>query len=176
LKKAACILILFCFIAPFPGSIAWYQLQKKEIRKEVKQKIKAGMTKEELVILTFLSSFVKQSLRWENAGEFEYNGQMYDVVKTEIHGDTIHFWCFLDHKESALTTRIKELIAKITGNHPQNRENQKRLITFLKTFYLPDHFAWTPDNFNKNHNYPSSGRLLYCSGFFEPSIPPPRVS
>ena len=134
------------------------------------------MANEKLVLLSFPVTTAQDKLRWEHAGEFEFNGQMYDVVKTEIRGDTIHYWCFWDKKETTLNTRIKDLVAKAAGNHPQNKENQKRLITFLQTLYFPGHFAWNPDKSNKERGYPSLDYLHCSPGFFKPSIPPPKIS
>ncbi len=134
------------------------------------------MDKKSLLLLSFTTREALEKLRWEKPWEFEYNGHMYDVVSSEIRGDTLFYHCFWDKLETSINIQIKELIAKNLGQNPQNRENQKRLITFLQTLYLPDHFLWDPYDRNHDKEFYPDDRFSCLSVFPEPEVPPPRIS
>jgi hypothetical protein len=51
-------------------------------------------------------------LRWEDPGEFEYDGQMYDVVETWTVGGTVYYRCFWDREETRLNNQLRELAAR----------------------------------------------------------------
>ena len=144
-------MLLFCLASPVLFSYSWYTLQKRVIRKEIKRKIISGMHREELILLTFTSKVSLKSLHWEHEGEFEYNNKMYDIVERETSGDTLRYWCYSDKEETELNSTIKELATNSMGQNPQNRESQKRLLTFLQTLWLPDQFTWDPGDQNRDH-------------------------
>lgn len=169
-------MLLFCLASPVLISYSWYTLQKKVIRKEIKRKIISGMHREELILLTFTSKLALKSLRWEHDGEFEYKNQMYDIVERETSGDTLRYWCYSDTEETKLNSMIKELAANSMGQNPQNRESQKRLLTFLQTLWLPDQFTWDPGDSNRDHELFRNKQFLYTSILQEPLVPPPRIS
>lgn len=170
------IFLLFCLVSPILVSYSWYILEKREVRKEIKRRIISGMGRENLVLLTFTADQAGKSLRWEHAGEFEYKNQMYDVVEKETVGDTTFYWCFCDTRETTLNNQIKELASKSQGHNPQNRDNQKRLLTFLQTIFLPNYFSWDPDDSRRDRQVFQTNHFLYASVFVEPLVPPPRNS
>lgn len=77
------ILLLAALCLPVLGGYSWLQYQKAEVRKEVERQKERGFAEEDLVLLRFSYSETKHLLRWEHAAEFEYLGQMYDIVRSE---------------------------------------------------------------------------------------------
>ena len=75
------------FIAPFYGTYLYLSLQQKVIQEAVQRKLEEGIPENELVKLTFFKKEIPKLLKWEHDKEFEYNGQMYDVVKVTDVGD-----------------------------------------------------------------------------------------
>ena len=132
------------------------------------------MDREELVLLSFTEEENQKLLRWEHEGEFEFNGQMYDIVETEVRDGLISYWCWPDNKETILNNQIKTLVAKALGSHPQQKEQQKRLITFLQISYLPNHFNWHAVNPEQNSRHGLTRHYDCSSGFFETPVPPPE--
>lgn len=102
LKKLTGIFLLAIMLVPFTGTYFWLQYQKKIIRKEVKTKIINKIDRKELVMFIFTKEETETKLRWEHSKEFEYLGQMYDIVESNTNGDTITYWCWHDHKETKL--------------------------------------------------------------------------
>jgi len=171
------ILLLFCLTAPVLVSYGWLQYQRNLVRKEVKRQMIAGLDEEALVLLKFTETDSKTLLRWEHAHEFDYLGQMFDVVRTETKGDTIYYHCWLDQKESELNAQISQLVALTVDKDPTNQEHQKRLTHFYKSLYgfepqvLP---LFVLNTEAKPTNYPPL--FSKTSTSISPGVPPPKVS
>lgn len=113
----------------------WLQYEKMLVRKAVKRQLLAGMENTDLVFLKFTQEGAQTLLRWEHAHEFEYQGQMYDIVRSETLGDSIFYHCYWDRAESKLNQQIKSLVAQTLEKDPVNQENQLKLIHFYKSLY-----------------------------------------
>jgi len=109
---AACLLALCFLLDPFAGSLPWLQLRKAIVKNEVREHLSRGIEAESLVVLRFSREKAKSLLRWEHSGEFEYNGEMYDVVESWTAGDTVFYRCWPDREETELNSRIRTLAAR----------------------------------------------------------------
>lgn len=155
----------------------WLHYQKSVVRKQVKRQFLAGMNEEELVLLTFRASNLQAELRWEHSREFEYQGQMYDVVKSELKGDSMYFHCWPDHAESRLNQQIKDLVANVLNKHPQQQEHQKQLTHFFKSLYHQDLEEWSvPDMEPQILPVVFAPPLVWSSNSIQPGVPPPEIA
>ncbi|HMR42371.1 MAG TPA: hypothetical protein PKC40_00990, partial [Saprospiraceae bacterium] len=111
-NTTACILLLFVFVTPAFLTFGWLQYQRILVKKQVKRHIMAGLDREDLILLKFTAAEAQAKLRWEHAREFEYEGQMFDVVEREIRGDTSFYWCWWDSEETALNKELSALAAR----------------------------------------------------------------
>ncbi len=136
----------------------------------------AGLDKSELVLLKFSRAAAQTQLRWEHAKEFELEGQMYDVVETELKGDTLYYICWWDHEETKLNKQLKNLVAGVLGNDAERRETQKRLLHFYESLY---HFM-PPAKREPVSEYRNRQCVIYIfshfSLYYSPLTPPPRAS
>lgn len=135
MRKLPGILLLFCLAAPLIGTYAGLRLEKYRIRKEVKKRLLAGLPDSELVFFKFSRHDSNSLLRWEHAEEFEYRGEMYDVVRQSAGNDTLQFWCWHDHAETKLNRELRQLIAKFQANDTGRHENERRLFCFFLTLF-----------------------------------------
>lgn len=176
-SKFLCILLLSCLTAPLLVSYGWLHYQKNLVRKAVKSQMIAGLDENALVLLKFTEADSKRLLHWEHAQEFEYQGQMYDVVRTETRGDTIYYRCWLDSRESELNQQLKQLVASTLEKDPTNQENQKRLTHFYKSLY-----RFETQVFPQVLPMKEAGQTIPPPIFFwrstciPPGVPPPEVS
>ena len=134
--------MLFCLAAPIIATYTWLQYKKMLANKEVKQQVSAGMDKEELVVLKFTREEVLTVLRWKDAKEFEYHGQMYDISEIEIKGDTIYYWCWWDHEETKLNRHLNDVLAYALGKDAPNKDTQKRLAHFFRSLFCSKALPW----------------------------------
>lgn len=135
MKNLPGILLLLCLWAPFVGTYSRLKFEKKQVKREIKKKIIAGLDKSELVLVKVSEQESKTALNWHHSREFEYKGQMYDVVEVRQIGDSIHYLCWWDKAETQLNRQLNQLVAKALGNNPQHKETQNRLIRFVQHLY-----------------------------------------
>ncbi len=174
LKKLTGILFLACLLVPILSTYGWLHFQKREVRETVKQLLLAGVDQEELVLFKFTQS-ESELLDWKKDHEFAYQGQMYDVVSSEVIGDSIYYWCWWDEAESKIERQIEELTAMLFHQSPENQQKQARLHDFYKNlfhklaFTLP--IVQTCDGLIR----PNTATGTYVSNQLAPPVPPPET-
>lgn len=168
------ILLFFCLLAPIAATFTYLQYRRQQVRKEVKHQIIAGIDRAELVLLKFTEKQSQTELEWKHSKEFEYEGQMYDIVEYETLGDTTYYWCWEDVAETTLNKKLDDLTAYALGKNPQDQENQRRLLSFFKSLYFPAgsnlEFPIPGDTNKINPSYTE----IYQSLCFSPADPPPK--
>lgn len=129
-----------------------------------------------MVLLKFTKEETETKLRWEHAREFEYENNMYDIVETEILGDTILYWCWWDHEETVLNRQLDDLVSAIFGNNPWKKQHQEQLIEFYKNLFYTDYSAFPLllTAIKTKHQVGWIDR--YTTINHSPPVPPPWVS
>jgi hypothetical protein len=118
LKKAAAIIVLSIFVLSQIGHQLVFELAKWEAKNIIKKNIKTN--KFQGVIESIAEN---ASMSWEEKDqEFVLNGQMYDVVKKEVQGQKVIYYCINDSKESNLLAIYNQWIHsdKSSTNHHQH--------------------------------------------------------
>ena len=179
LKKNTAILLFICLIVPFLGTYTWLQHKKHQTKEMVKRHILTHADKKELVTLTFSTAETATELHWEHDSEFEYKGQMYDIVETQIHEDSISYICWWDHQETALNLQLQQLVEKTLESDPQNHQKQDDLTNFYKSLYFASHdvTVFLPSttclkNLKSSLFYRKS---IYLPFYTTPLSPPPEI-
>lgn len=136
----------------------------------------AGIDKEELVLLKFSETEKQSKLKWKHSKEFEFEGEMYDIVETLIVDDTTYYWLWWDHEETKLNKQLGNLMVSALGNYPQNKENHTRLFRFFNTLFFVDlpqekHYAAQ----ETKDSIPSQS-VFYHFISDPPPVPPPELS
>ncbi|PQJ78994.1 hypothetical protein [Polaribacter porphyrae] len=133
-----------------------------------------GIDKEELVLLKFSEEEAMKELKWKHSKEFEYKGEMYDIVKTEKIGNIIHYWCWWDHEETRLNRELTELVTNLFNDSPQKAQKENQLISFYNSLYYNDiNSSSLSTRFVKYaliFHYSES----YLSIILKPTLPPPK--
>ncbi len=177
-ERIIAIVFLFVLCAPVATIYTFLQFEKSAIRRDIKGRMIAGMEHEELTLLKFTKEEVKTQLLWEHSKEFEYNGQMYDVVSQEIKGDSIFYRCWWDYKETKLNKKLKKMVASAFDQNEDNRALQKSFFSYLGSFFCTDLFKWEVEaSFNSEVVYKNVlHQTIFNSIKITPPIPPPKLS
>ena len=128
----------------------------------------------ELTLLVFSRSEARSFLRWEHEREFEYRGQMYDISRSEEVGDSLYFWVWPDHAETALNRALAQ-VATGGRDFPGLPGGQAAsLQQFFKTIYF--YFSRPATSFESVPLSESlSGNIFLPTGITQsPPVPPPR--
>lgn len=138
----------------------------------------AGINPEELVLLKFSKEETQTKLRWEHSKEFEYDGQMYDIVSKEVKGDSIFYRCWWDHEETKLNKKLQILVANALNEDEDKRKFQLNLHNYFFSFFCTDLSNWqaTPlQNFEIE-----TPEVMHVTKFsairLTPPKPPPKLS
>ena len=161
---------------PMMTGYVYYEYKKHVIKKEVKRKVISGIDKDELVLLSFKKAEIANKLKWERADEFEYLGEMYDVVEREMIGDSIFYWCWWDHEETKLSYQLNQLLLKKMQHDSESKEHAAQLLSLLKTHFLSNNEEWMKFHEQVISNQYSAIDMPYYSMKYQPLVPPPEIS
>lgn len=176
LKKFSGILLLLCLAAPLIVTYSWLQLEKYQIKSEVKWRMIEGIDKSELVFLKLSNTEVQNELKWKHSREFEYKGEMYDVVEKMVKADSTFYWLWWDHEETALNQRLSDLLAQTVGQSQENKNNHKRLYQFLNTLYFCSTIDWQALIPYSSQDLNTTYLNNYKSFSSNPPTPPPDLA
>lgn len=129
------IILFLVLVGPMGLTYTWLQYQKKQVKREIKWKIANDLDRDELIQLKFSTKEIKTKLRWKHSKEFEYNGDMYDIVTSESRGDSIIYWCWWDNKETQLNKHLTHLVLQTLNQNDQNQNQNWHLQKIIKTLY-----------------------------------------
>lgn len=153
----------------------WLKHELKVTKREVKRQIIAGLDDSELMNFKFSKSDAGICLKWKHSKEFEFNAEMYDVVKSIVKGDTIIYTCWWDNNETKLNKQLAHLMDDIIGSNRQNKENQKRLVSFYqKLFHENTLNIFGIHTINTTNLYCSFNNIIYSLSATAPPVPPPE--
>lgn len=148
------------------------QLQLKAVKHEVKHHIKENVSKAELTHFSYAITENPNIVEWEHAMEFEFEGEMYDVVFSEIKNDTAHYWCWKDQKESHLNKKLTFLLQEYYQESPEEQEKQMKFGKWLTELFWNPSYTCSPTPIiskNKlNSHQPNLYSNLHEGGIFCP--------
>lgn len=160
---------------PFGGHYGWISWQKYKVRKEVKHRMKSEIDKSELIFFAFSLETTQKKLKWKHALEFEYNGEMYDIIHKRETTDSAFYWVWWDHEETHLNKQLAEIISQLVDQNSQNQKSQQVYISLLKSPYLLTSFPFSPNVIVlESHKLIDHQSSCYISVSYSPTIPPPK--
>lgn len=169
--------LLLCLIVPFFGAWQFLSIQIHQIREQVHAIVLHNLTEDQKLLLTFSNEDALTKLEWEHSREFEYNGEMYDVISLEVNGDSTSYLCYHDVRETRAKNELRNVIASALGSTPHNQKSQSHITDFLKTLFPiePVHFrpiAESTAERNEIKRYQFSATIHLAI----PPTPPPEFS
>ncbi|MCB0472278.1 MAG: hypothetical protein KDC56_04365, partial [Flavobacteriaceae bacterium] len=137
-KRLVSIALLLSLFLPVIGTGTILLIQKMMVQGEVKSQLLKGMADADLVLFKFNKLEIKHLLKWENVNEFEYQDQMYDVVRTKTIDKITYFWCLADYKETKLKKQIRALTLLVLNHDQQQKKDHEKLLSFFKSLFFND--------------------------------------
>ncbi len=138
IKRFTAFSYLFLLLVPFAVVFFALKAEHYQHRKKVKHQLIASIDRDELVLLGFKNSEMGKLLRWEHSKEFEYQGEMYDVVERQSTADSMFFWCWWDNDETQLHRKLDRLLALSQTTHSPFQKRNDRLLNVFKSM-RPEH-------------------------------------
>ncbi len=151
------------------------QFQKAQTRLEVKKQIKAGFLLEELTLLKFSKTEADELLHWEHDKEFEFNGQMYDIVEHGESGDSLWFLSYWDHHETKIKRKLNELISSNVKPIVHSRDAVATSFIQIKANFFQYTYHLLNANVRKYLSKPEYIAQIFHTDIDSPTTPPPQV-
>lgn len=168
--------LLLLLVFQMEGTWLVFKAQQIAVRREIKQRIKAGVPKEDRVTVAIPKSWEAQNnerFQRIHSGEFRLDGEMYDNLNVREKGDTLYYECIHDVKESGLFAKLEELTAEEQHENPDNQRSRERLFSVLADDFLGGQSATcflTPVSELERKAFDPALRL----GSSTPDCPPPE--
>lgn len=172
-KKAFAIAFLLLFSCNVIGVMFGFRWLQWRVRREIKQLIKSGIPERDLIVLRF-SGQETERLDWvKKDKEFRFKKTMYDIVRSEISGDSVSYHCIDDQKETRLFSHLKEWV----NRHLHDPSSPSPIQQYLKNFHwLPGRLqgnillSGIPSMTSRPHHRPV---FFYSAPFINTLSPPP---
>lgn len=166
--------IIIGIITLMSGIYLGFQLERAEIRHKVRNNIKSTVKKSDLELITIHKDDIRKELQWKHAEEFEWNGEMYDIIYEDEKDDSLLYWCWADKEESALNRQMESWISHLLFNTPNSKEKHKTIQVNYNHLFIS--YANGRGNnlvLFKQHSpsYKVSHWLMHSQG---PPSPPPK--
>lgn len=143
------------------------------VRESVEKKYEEGFDRERILTFQFTPKEIQENLRWEHDREFEYEGQMYDVIERRTVDGLIELRVYADHEETELKLKLAHLLQGDLGEEPC--EDQPTITDFHFQLFQSSSENWTANpaysplsKANSNPTIPLSQRQ------YSPPTPPPN--
>jgi hypothetical protein len=166
-------LLFFALTFPFWGNFVALQLQKKKVKHDIKWSIAEGLPKSELTHLTFGCESMDSQVVWKHSKEFEFEGEMYDIVYKDQVGDSLHYWCWWDKEETMLNRKIEQLAYLALSGQETTSNQQTHFFRFVKLMNLPPDETEVNENFSAQLNRMQDKEFKTLSKEYSPAVPPP---
>ncbi|HSP87585.1 MAG TPA: hypothetical protein VLN45_05595, partial [Ignavibacteriaceae bacterium] len=114
-KKIIAIAAILILIYNSSGYVLVYHQLILFTKNSIYKAIEKKEIHEKIILLSFKKSDIengKVDFKWKHKKEFKYKGGMYDIVDRFETKDSIHFYCFLDHKEKQLEENFNKHFEK----------------------------------------------------------------
>lgn len=145
------------------------------MKKEVKHKIIAGVDKEDLVLLAFTKEEAEQQLNWEHSKEFEFKGNMYDIVEQSATSDSVYYWCWWDKEETVLMQKLYALMGQKLDKDPVHHQHKIQFYQFIDHIIL-SHFSFMIGEVENIHAQKGFYRFICKRVTLQTTSPPPRTT
>jgi len=177
MKKLLSTVLLLIFLFQMAGYYFVFKIQQREIKKEFKRLLFAGIAEDKLVVIEFDKNRKPgkgEEIKFIENHEILYHNTFYDIVRKEIHGSVTKYFCIADHDETILFAQLN----KVLKNEMNKKSDRKKQNTSLKqmsnlfafSVIRPDFNAFSLD-FSSGINYQFSLKLWNPSKL----TPPPKV-
>lgn len=177
MKRALTILLLLTFTFNFIGAGFVYNVWLFSIKKNVEYKLE-GKYQEEAVIIKIPKKWEQEppaDLKWHDDHEFQYRGQMYDVIRKEVHKDKIWYYSHWDKAETELLNNLSQYISDYLHNNPDEEQKSTFLKTYLDHSFLMSAIASAVVPILYSVNNVAEG-MSALNIFLDIDSPPPQIT
>lgn len=174
MKRLISTFLLLLFTFHFLGAGLLHHFRLYSAKKAAKTSLTEERKSElDIIKISKDKAYSSPEVQWVEEHEFRYRGEMYDVLKTEVHDGTIWFYC---HRDTHETRILNELYDYINNFIDQKREpkSDNSFASVLEKLFIPVTGDITSLLFNKPTPFITEN-FSPSSVFLDVDSPPPRL-
>lgn len=154
------------------------QLQQKQVRREMKRLIRAGLPEEKLRRFEFVDVdrlVGGERVEWIEPHEFRHREVMYDIARTQHEDGRTVQYCVRDDAETAVYAQLDRLAREETNQNPERRRQSTRLMQQLQLPALVADTYVPVAEMAPVRRWDVSPAAQTLRGEFSPPTPPPEA-
>ena len=169
LKNLTSFFLLSLLITHGIIQFGMFELFRADYRAEAARLIDAGVPVHGQVVFSFEKNEFTR-IEWKDDDEFRFEGNLYDIIRTETNGDSVYVYCIYDEDDTSLYAVLDKLIEK-DKDDPEEKDGSG---ISLSQFYFCENFNYKLDNPR------SADEVFFCPGInplegeYLLITPPPR--
>lgn len=108
-----------------------FELFRADFRAEAARLINEGVSEHNQVVLSFNNNEFKNhetQVDWKNDDEFRFEGKLFDVIRTEIIGDSVFIYCIYDKDDTKLFSVLDNMIED-DKDDPEGTDDFGRILS-----------------------------------------------
>ncbi len=160
------------------GGFIAFELSKKQVKRSIKLKLKAGVPENELVTFNITSKQYK-SLQWiKKDKEFKLGNEMFDVVTRTEEMEQITLVCINDKQEAELFKQLDRLVDLNMGNTnnlPNKSKKGNSLLLFASSLFCESFAQLNFSEFSSPFNYFIANEWDNYTSYLTPPYSPPDL-
>lgn len=175
IRNIAPALFLMIFSLPATSTYFLFKVRQINIHRSIRELMASEPDESQLILLKIPLSVEAQSEIFERTenNEFKFRGNMFDVVKSERHGDVTWYWCIWDKEETDLEDALQN--AQHRASSQDDKNSNDLMSSFLKLLFI--------DTTEKNPNLTVNELITYNPFYLirnsnlsiTPPSPPPQA-
>ena len=164
-------LLLSALLIPVSSMVGWLAYHKYEVREELEYGLLTSSSEIDIVTLTFSRKDAEKYLDWEHEREFEYQGEMYDVIEQTTTIDSISYRCVWDHAETKVKKQLDALVDGALKKDKSHQGTQLSIQQLFMSLFFEANTEWHSEVFASSIVHSARWKLLVNT--FDPSTAPP---
>lgn len=128
---------------------------------------------EDLVFIAFTKEETQTLLNWKHSKEFEYNGEMYDIVHKRETQDSVYYKLWWDKEETFLNNKVKQLANSVFSSDTNHQNEELSISLVMKSLFFETK-AEIQNDFHEKKNVLAINstdlQIIYLSKY----TPPPQ--
>lgn len=173
MRKWFSIFLVITLTTPFVGLFGWFTIEKHMLRKEVKHQLMSITSNEDLKTFQFDYDDTLKLLTWEHEKEFEYKGEMYDIVRRSYSKGIVTYHVWWDHEETVLNQKLDRLTTSLFNTSPEKKRTSQQMYFFLLQLFISQNETAIHPLLNTKRNESFTYQDLKSRPFIDVSTPPP---
>jgi hypothetical protein len=156
------------------GYYVAFKAMQYEIKSDITSLINKGIDVDITTVISVNKKEINNINFNDNGKEINYNGQMYDVIKSEENNTTVTYYCLNDTEETTLYASLDEQInAHVINTVPVKNHSQKDLSNDVVKVFYQNYFSYTLYNCVTAFSFQTIN-TVYTSAVIAPNSPPPE--